>query len=486
MRTGFDSDFSGLKYHDDLLIIDTPGTPTVSAMMTAVLGAGSTFEGAVAMPRGITALQRFARNGRVLEVTPVRASPATSAHARSILAAAIESVVPRRDSIPLAAADLVPGPSFVRVASVDDRDQLLRELEADPLVSATRVPIRYLLARKPKRRAQPSSVTPSNSIKPQWNLAKIRWESALESSKYKSPSAIKVAVLDTGVQEHHPDLKGLIRGYRHSYDGLQVVSSEKDVVGHGTHVAGIIAANAKNNIGISGICKCALYAWKIFDDVPRYYASVGYFAYFVEPRMYLRALLECFDQKIDVINLSIGGPAPPSPQETAIFSDLIGRGTTVVAAMGNERQYASPISYPAAIPGVIAVGATDILDRVTSFSNRGSHITISAPGDAIWSTLPTYPGQHGFKADLSGPSPVQGKRIPRENDYAAWPGTSMASPHVAAAAAVAKAKLGTKGDPAAVRDLLTKTAAKVPGMQGAATDPDYGYGRLDMHNLVDA
>jgi subtilisin family serine protease len=230
-------------------------------------------------------------------------------------------------------------------------------------------------------------------------------------------------------------------------------------------VSGTVAAGIDNSLGINGICNCTLRAWKIFDDIPDLVntANGPQFVYFVDPVMYLRALLDCVDQGVDVINLSIGGPGLPSHAERDAFAQLVANGTTVVAAMGNERQQGSPISYPAAIPGVIAVGATGITDRVASFSNRGNHIILSAPGEGIWSTLPTYPGQFGFQAVRGSDGQWhQGQPWRRDTDYDAWAGTSMATPHVTAAVALLKAnRPGLL--PREVRQALTETADKVPG-----------------------
>ncbi len=189
------------------------------------------------------------------------------------------------------------------------------------------------------------------------------------------------------------------------------------------------------------------------------------------------------------MNLSIAGPGEPSTDERDAINGLIARGTTIVAAMGNERAFGSPTSYPAAIPGVIAVGATNLNDKIASFSSRGNHICLCAPGQAIWSTLPTYEGQVGFlsklplnktnakakqkrEADLS-------KRIPRDIDYGAWNGTSMAAPHVTGAVALLLANQGRE-TPSRVREKLENSADRT----GGAPNPDFGAGRLNLLKLL--
>ena len=98
--------------------------------------------------------------------------------------------------------------------------------------------------------------------------------------------------------------------------------------------------------------------------------------------------------------------------------------------------------------------------------------------------MPTYPGQFGFEA-IIGPdgNPREGKPNRRETDYDAWPGTSIASPHVAASAALYIANAG-RTPPADVRRALAETADKVPDMNGDDFDSDYGYGRLNLEALL--
>jgi len=160
-------------------------------------------------------------------------------------------------------------------------------------------------------------------------------------------------------------------------------ASSIDIVGHGTHVSGIIAAQMNNKIGVSGISHGDLSVWKIFSDQPD--PTDG--EYYVDDVMSQRALNAARNAGMRVINLSIGGTAR-SQTEEFLIRRLITAGCTVVAAMGNEFKEGNPKEYPAAYPGVLAVGATTRSNRRASFSNTGKHISIAAPGENILSTLP--------------------------------------------------------------------------------------------------
>jgi len=317
-----------------------------------------------------------------------------------------------------------------------------------------------------------------------WNLEKILWRKARALKGFKDAGKIRVAVLDTGVDRKHPDLKGRVKKYTFLHPDIPDASGEQDIIGHGTHVSGTISALINNRLGINGICVCQLHEWKIFTDIAEFVSFDDGFQYFVDPVMYRRALADCLDQDIDVINLSIGGAGKPDHQEQALFDALLANGTTVVAAMGNEREDGSPTSFPAAIRGVIAVGATSLNDTIANFSNRGNHISLCAPGVGIWSTLPTNSGQFGFSA-VRGPDgkPKEGRRQRRETDYDSWDGTSMATPHVTAAVALLLAARG-KMKPADVRTQLMKTVDRVKGMGNKKFDPDFGAGRLNLLRLL--
>ncbi len=455
---------------------------------------------AVAPTQGLAALAFMQRAGLLKRIIPLSRSAAASPDAampdpqKGSLPAGAQAVTAllstRLEAPPQGGTpDPLGGGSLIQLDREEDAAQLRLALAADPHVaSVSRVPLRHLAARSGRagvaRDAPPAGVAAVPPAEPLlWNLRRIAWAEARNQDGFQDAGRIKVAVLDTGIDASHPDLDGLVAGYTHAHPDLPGASSPRDIVGHGTHVAGIIAAATNNGLGINGICRCALHVWKIFDDDPVFLDGIG-FQYVVNPVMYLRALADCIEQGMDVVNLSIGGAGLPGPDELEAFAGLVARDTAVVAAMGNERQFGSPVSYPAAIPGVIAVGATGLDDRVTLFSNAGNHITVAAPGLAIWSTLPRQPGQTGFHAVI-GPDgkPQQGKPMRRETDYDAWPGTSMAAPHVAAAVALHRASFGPQ-PVGALRQALAQSADRVPSMNGAPWHSDYGFGRLNLRRLL--
>jgi subtilisin family serine protease len=262
-----------------------------------------------------------------------------------------------------------------------------------------------------------------------------------------------VAVLDTGVDQDHPDLADAVAAYDH--DGV----GARDLVGHGTHVSGIIAARANNDAGVTGVARCRLAMWKVFPDEP----FRGDF--YVDGTSFLRALNAVATSGAKVLNLSLGGTAS-SQAEQLLFNRLERFGVTVVAAMGNEFDHGNPTEYPAAYPGVLAVGAIAETNIRSPFSNTGRHVGIAAPGSNVLSTLPTTRSKYRS-----------------ETDYAAWSGTSMATPHVVAAAALlaSKHKDWTATD---TKEHLRKTAAKLSDMRGKDWTQAYGNGLLDLASAL--
>ena len=331
------------------------------------------------------------------------------------------------------------GIAILSMAARKADEKLVKEIGGTPTIDfIEQMPARWLASNR---------VDPLQNM--QWGLRAIQWFNA----SIPDASALKLAVLDTGIDKDHPDLKGVIDNYFHR--GLK----GQDIVGHGTHVAGIIAAKVNNGIGISGVANCKILAWKIFDDQP----IQGDF--YVSGERYLRALQALIHEGVKVVNLSIGGTAS-SQTEALLFRRLHTRDITVVAAMGNEYLYGNPVEYPAAYDGVIAVGAIAENRKRASFSNTGKHIDLVAPGTSILSTLPT---RRSWYRD--------------ETDYAAWSGTSMATPHVAAAAALIASRYPDQ-KPEEIKGRIRKKATRLPAMGKRKWTKDYGAGLLNLEGAL--
>jgi len=471
-------------YHPGMLLVKIKAGTRLDDAGPAATGAAMLTRSAVSALPGLGTLLSFERSGLIRRVIPLTEPSAAVATGETPMLAAVATAVRTA-----ARSDPNAGTSLVELYNDNDLPALESKLKEDPTIEDySRVPVRYLQAKKRPARprksrtragAAPAATPPGSMI---WNLNKIRWAAARARTGFRDATEINVAVLDTGIDEDHPDLSGLVASYSFDHPTTPSSSSRRDVHGHGTHVAGTIAARINNAVGINGICRCRIHAMKIFDDTPDYFASGGYFTYFVNPVMYRRSLSRCATLGVQVVNLSIGGRGAPDFQERTLFRTLVQRGVSVVAAMGNEGSFIA--SYPAAISGVIAVGATSIDDRKADFSNMGPHIALCAPGVSIWSTLPTYAGNQGFRAKPTfPPTPDLARPLSRDRNYAAWDGTSMASPHVAGAAALVLARFGQQSA-AQMKDRLQSRAVKVAGMNGEDFTQEYGSGRLDLYKLL--
>ncbi|TLS53851.1 hypothetical protein FE782_00375 [Paenibacillus antri] len=195
-----------------------------------------------------------------------------------------------------------------------------------------------------------------------------------------------VAVVDTGVAAAHEDLDGkVLPGYNAITDSEASGAAQDDSAnGHGTHVAGIIAANVSNEwgdeepqgiAGVTGNFPIKILPVKALDA-----AGIGTVYHIA------RGIEWAADHGAKVINLSLGARLPDFPQTLAnAIQYALDRGAVVIAAAGNGSGYVQDF-YPASLPGVVSVAASDPAHHPASFSNRGA--TITAPGVNIWSTLP--------------------------------------------------------------------------------------------------
>ena len=286
-----------------------------------------------------------------------------------------------------------------------------------------------------KYKSQPSQVLP-------WGIDRIDAERVWATT---SADNVTVGVIDTGIDLKHPDLQANIKG---GYNAINPRKLPQDDNGHGTHVAGIIAA-LNNDIGVVGVGpKIDLYAIKVLGA-----NGSGYLSDVIE------GLDWAIQKNIQVVNMSLG-----TSENVLSFQEAIQRaynaGITIVAAAGNT---GGSVLYPAAYPEVIAVSAIDQYDQIASWSSRGQEIDFAAPGVSIYST---YKG----------------------SSYATLSGTSMAAPHLAGVAALVlsqldKCDINNNGecDPGEVKEKL-KNSTEDLGSPG--WDDLFGFGLVNAEKVV--
>lgn len=259
-----------------------------------------------------------------------------------------------------------------------------------------------------------------------------------------------IAILDTGIREDHPDLAGKVVDRRN----WTFAPTIDDVVGHGTHVAGIAAASTNNATGIAGVCPdCVIVNGKVCDDSGAcnydYIANGVLWAVGCEWRDQAGNCLS--PVRARSINISITGTYNSITLRDAI-NKAWSRGAVVSCAAGNDGR--STMVYPAGYNNCIAVAATDRMDARASFSNFGSSwVDLAAPGASILSTV------------TSG-------------GYESWSGTSMAAPHVAGAAGLVwSTKLCSANN--CVRTRVESNADRIGG-----TGSQWAKGRLNACRAV--
>ncbi|MCA1031229.1 S8 family peptidase [Bacillus timonensis] len=279
---------------------------------------------------------------------------------------------------------------------------------------------------------QPTVTAASQTVP--WGIPHIKAD--LVQSAGNTGSGVKVAVLDTGIQRSHSDLTVV--------GGASFVPAEPDpyvdLNGHGTHVAGTIAGHT----GILGVApSVSLYAVKVLDgNGSGTYSGI------------IQGIEWAIQEKVNVINMSLGGSQGSTALQQAC-DNANNSGIVVVAAAGNSgsKGKRNTIGYPAKYASVIAVGAVDSNNNRGSFSSVGNELEVMAPGVAIYST------------------------VPYGNGYDTYNGTSMASPHVAGAAALILASNPSLSN-VQVRDRLKNTATPL------GSSFYYGYGVINVQAAV--
>jgi subtilisin family serine protease len=272
---------------------------------------------------------------------------------------------------------------------------------------------------------------------------------------------VKVAIIDTGIDYIHDDPDDspyvvdpeFLNNYKGGYDFFNNDNDPMDDNGHGTHVAGILAAE-HNGYLVTGVAPGVdIYALKILNE-----AGEGEYSGLIA------ALGWAVAHDIDVVNMSVGAHDVSAALEAAVVA-AYNAGVTMVAASGNinlldwqEIFYGCAVAYPAAYEQVIAASFTGTDDRLTGYSCTGPQVDFAAPGDNIYSTVPT--GTCMFCTPYG---------------YNAASGTSMASPHVAGVVAlILSAGIADDGDGILADDVKAHLCANTSPAAGmATTDPRY-------------
>lgn len=331
-----------------------------------------------------------------------------------------------------------------------------------------------------------------NLYRYQWHYPMIHLPQAWDTTQ--GDANVTVAVVDTGALMSHPDLQGkLVNGYDFisdrsiAMDGDGIDANPDDPGSfangtgtnfHGSHVAGTIGAATANSEGVAGagwnttvmplraLGKNGAGTEYDIEQAIRYAAGLRNDSNTVPPR------------RADVINLSLGGPDRPTGTAMQDLMDEARRnGVFVVAASGNEGS--SRVNYPAALDGVIAVGAVDINRQRAYYSNYGGALDLMAPGGDNATDVNGDGIPDGVVSTLGDTSSGYLRHI---YDYSI--GTSMATPHVAAVIALMKAV-----NPALTPDHFDSLLAQgeiTDDLGSTGADSQYGYGLINAHKAVQA
>jgi serine protease len=389
-----------------------------------------------------------------------------------------------------------------------DLQKVLKEIQADPSVQYAAIDVKLQRADLPAKETR--QLVPNDPY-----YAQYQWHLSSPSGGVNAPAAwdvaqgegVVVAVLDTGILPQHPDFAAgtLLEGYdfisdaetsrrptdarvpgaldygdwvendNECYDG----SLAEDSSWHGTHVSGTVAEATNNSLGMAGLAykakvlpvrvlgKCGGYLSDIADAIT--WASGG-----------TVTGIPANPNPAEVINMSLGGGGACDPAYQDAINGAVSRGTTVVVAAGNQSSNASGYR-PASCANVIAVGATRITGGIAYYSNFGAVVDLSGPGGG--GSVDGNPGGYVWQAGYNGlTTPTSGAY-----SYMGMGGTSMASPHVAAVAALVQGALASAGKdpltPAQLETLLKQSARTFPVTIPAATP--IGSGIVDAKAALD-
>ncbi len=265
-----------------------------------------------------------------------------------------------------------------------------------------------------------------------WGITRVNAPGAWSTTQ---GAGVRVAIVDTGIDLDHPELAASIKG---GYNSVDSSIPPDDDHGHGTHVAGTVAA-IHNSEGVVGVApQDSLYAVKVLDaNGGGTYSGV------------IAGIQWCADNKMNILNMSLGGSSGSEAMASAVKA-AHDAGVTVVCAAGNN---GGAVSYPAKYPEAIAVSASSSNDAIAYFSSRGPEIDFIAPGVSIYSTY-------------------------IDGGYGTMSGTSMACPHVTGLAALVVATGITNPD------LVKKALADASAPLEELTVEEQGSGMIDAAKFI--
>lgn len=310
----------------------------------------------------------------------------------------------------------------------------------------------------------------ANELENSWGVDHVNADATLEAGY--AGEGVKVAVLDSGVNFNHIDLRDNFdfSANELGYDFVMDDFIPEDIYGHGTHVAGTLAA-ASNGFGVVGVApKAQIVALRVLDE-----NGEGTASGIIEALQWIQNYNAAHpDSPIRITNNSYGTGSNSSQLEAA-FDVLASSGVLHIGSAGNEGSAAgngNNVGYPARYASVVAVAALDKNNQRASFSSTGSDVEIAAPGVAVLSTW-----KDGINA--GGPQPFSFPGYAGEYFIEAN-GTSMAAPHVAGVAALLMAA-NPSYTAEAVRNRMNETALDL-GVAGR--DKLYGYGLVDASSAL--
>jgi thermitase len=262
-------------------------------------------------------------------------------------------------------------------------------------------------------------------------------------------SDLVLAIVDTGVDGTHPELKDKMVAGFDVMNPDTPDSANKDPMGHGTHCAGIAAATANNKIGVAGFApNVKIQSVRVLDNNGSgTYEGVA------------QGMVWAAEHGAKVMSMSLGGPSSSKVLEDAV-AVAVKNDVLIIAAMGNSGN--EKPSYPAAIKGVMPIGATDSKDKRATFSQYGAHISVTAPGVNILSTFPMYAS--GMPA----------------KEYGSISGTSMATPAAAGVAALVRSKFTAFK----AEETRAKIEKGTDDLGDKGWDKYYGFGRINVANAL--